>query len=112
MKKSQDLPDCNVSTTIRVLSSKWKIYIIQILEKNPMQFSEFISAIDGISKNVLSQTLRSMVEDGIIEKKIFPEIPYPHIGYGLSHIGITLIPVLKEMEKWGHFYKNYIQYKK
>lgn len=108
MIKSQNLPECNVSTTIKILNSKWKIYIIQLLEQNPMQFSEIIKAIDGISKNVLSQSLHSMLEDRIIEKKISPEISYPHIGYKLTYLGATLIPVLKEMEKWGQFYKDYI----
>jgi DNA-binding HxlR family transcriptional regulator len=61
---------------------------------------ELKKGIIGISQKVLTDNLRSMEEDGIVIRTVYPEIP-PKVEYKLSNLGETLRPIIKDMEKWG-----------
>jgi DNA-binding HxlR family transcriptional regulator len=61
---------------------------------------ELKKGIDGISQKVLTDNLRSMEEDGIVIRTVYPEVP-PKVEYKLSELGESLKPIIKDMEKWG-----------
>jgi DNA-binding HxlR family transcriptional regulator len=61
--------------------------------------------LDGISQKVLTDSLRSMEEDGLITRTVYPEVP-PRVEYALSDLGLTLKPVLDSMVAWGNAYKE------
>lgn len=61
--------------------------------------------LEGISQKVLTDSLRSMEEDGLITRTVFPEVP-PRVEYALSDLGETMRPILNAMQEWGTNYKN------
>ena len=71
----------------------------------PWRFNELKKDLDGISQKVLTDSLRSMEEDGIITRTVYPEVP-PRVEYALSELGESMRPVIKSMEDWGIAYKN------
>ena len=105
MKKKEELPDCPVATTVSLIGSKWKLLIIRNLLVRPWRFNELQRSLEGISQKVLTDSLRSMEEDGIITRTVYPEVP-PRVEYALSELGETLRPIISDMEKWGQAYKS------
>ena len=106
MTARQDLPQCPVGVTVSVIGSKWKLLILQQLSGGPMRFNELQAALAGISKKVLSTTLRSLDEDGIIIRKVHATAPIS-VEYRLSAIGLSLQPVLDAMSAWGSRYRHW-----
>ncbi|MGJ9385455.1 winged helix-turn-helix transcriptional regulator [Salipaludibacillus sp. CF4.18] len=105
MEKKKELPLCPVETTVGLISNKWKILILRELLKGTKRFGELRNGIDGISQKVLTQNLRSMEEDGIIQRQAYPEVP-PRVEYFLSDLGETLKPIIATMEQWGLGYQE------
>ena len=71
----------------------------------PWRFNELQRSLEGISQKVLTDSLRSMEEDGIITRTVFPEVP-PRVEYALSELGESMRPIIKSMETWGTEYKK------
>lgn len=105
MLKKEQMPACPVATTVQLIGSKWKILILRNLLSRPWRFNELKKDLDGISQKVLTDSLRSMENDGLIIRTVYPEVP-PHVEYSLSSIGESMRPIIQAMEQWGHFYKN------
>lgn len=106
MLTREELPECPVATTVQLIGNKWKLLIIRNLVYNEKQrFSDFIKSIPGISKKVLTDDLRALENDGIIERQVFAEVP-PRVEYSLSPLGQSLKPILDAMFDWGTDYKN------
>lgn len=105
MKTKLELPECPVATTVQLIGSKWKLLIIRNLLDRPWRFYELQKNLEGISQKVLTDSLRSLEEDQIIVRTVFPEVP-PHVEYSLSSLGVTLRPILDAMGKWGCDYKS------
>ena len=74
----------------------------------PWPFNELQKDLDGISQKVLTDSLRSMEEDGIITRTVYPEVP-PRVEYALSPLGESMRPILDAMEQWGNEYKKQLQ---
>ena len=105
MKKKEELPDCPVATTVSLIGSKWKLLIMRNLLVRPWRFNELQKSLEGISQKVLTDSLRSMEEDGIITRTVFPEVP-PRVEYALSELGESMRHIIKSMETWGTEYKK------
>lgn len=104
MKSKGELPECPVATTVQIIGSKWKLLIIRNLLTRPWRFNELRRDLDGISQKVLTDSLRSMEEDGIIVRTVYPEVP-PRVEYALSELGESMRPILDAMKQWGEDYK-------
>lgn len=104
MLKKEELPACPVATTVQLIGSKWKILIIRNLLTRPWRFNELRKNLEGISQKVLTDSLRSMEEDGIITRTAYPEVP-PRVEYALSELGESMRPILDAMERWGTAYQ-------
>ena len=104
MLTKEELPECPVATTVQLIGSKWKLLIIRNLQMRPWRFNELKKNLEGISQIVLTDSLRSMEEDGIIVRTVYPEIP-PRVEYSLSKLGESMKPILDAMEQWGNNYK-------
>lgn len=100
MLTKDELPECPVATTVQLIGNKWKILIIRNLLTRPQRFTEFTKTIPGISKKVLTDNLRALEDDGLIEREVFAEVP-PRVVYSLSALGETLRPILDAMWDWG-----------
>lgn len=105
MLTKEELPECPVATTVALIGSKWKLLIIRNLLQRPWRFNELRKDLDGISQKVLTDSLRSMEEDGLITRTVYPEVP-PRVEYTLSDLGKSLKPILDSMVAWGNAYKN------
>lgn len=104
MKTKAELPECPVAITVSLIGNKWKLLIIRNLLVRPWRFNELQKNLEGISQKVLTDSLRSMEQDGIITRTVYPEVP-PRVEYALSELGESMRPVLDSMKSWGEGYK-------
>ena len=104
MLTKDELPECPVATTVQLIGNKWKLLIIRNLLGQTQRFTDFVKTIPGISKKVLTDNLRALESDGLIEREVFAEVP-PRVEYSLSALGKTLKPILDAMWDWGTGYK-------
>ena len=100
-----NLPDCPVATPVQVIGNKWKLLILRNLLVRPWRFTELQKDLKGISQKVLTDSLRSMVADGIVVRTAYAEVP-PRVEYSLSELGESMRPILDSMKAWGEAYKN------
>ena len=106
MLTREELPECPVATTVQLIGNKWKLLILRnLIYNNSQRFTDFIKTIPAISKKVLTDNLRALEDDGIIEREVFAEVP-PRVEYSMSPLGKSLKPVLDAMKEWGTDYKN------
>ena len=98
------LPACPVETTLTLISSKWKVLILRDLLGGARRFGELRRSVGGVSQKVLTAQLREMEEDGLVNRKVYPEVP-PHVEYALTELGYSLKPVLDAMWSWGEAYQ-------
>jgi DNA-binding HxlR family transcriptional regulator len=103
----EEMPACPVATTLQLIGSKWKILIMRNLMSRPWRFNELKKDLEGVSQKVLTDSLRSMEEDGIVIRTVYPEVP-PKVEYSLSELGESMRPIIKAMEIWGTEYKKNI----
>ena len=108
MIKKENLPECPVATTVQLIGSKWKLLILRDLMTEKKRYNELRRSLDGISQKVLTATLKSMVEDGIVIRTAYPEVP-PRVEYSLSEIGESLRHIIDIMGQWGTHYKETLQ---
>lgn len=103
MTKEEAAPVCPVAATVGLIGNKWKLLIIRNLLARTHRFGELRKSLTGISQKVLTDNLRSLEGDGIVTRKIYPEVP-PRVEYSLSELGNSLRPILSAMETWGNGY--------
>lgn len=97
--------DCPVATTINLIGNKWKLLIIRDLLNGTRRFGELRKSLTGISQRVLTENLRELETDGLLNRKVFAEVP-PRVEYSLNDTGLSLKPIIKTMADWGIKYKN------
>lgn len=105
MDENTKLPACPVETTLTMISDKWKVLIIRDLLEGTMRFGELKKSLGTISQKVLTSNLRAMEENGLVNRKVYAEVP-PRVEYSLSETGYSLKPILDIMVEWGTDYKN------
>jgi DNA-binding HxlR family transcriptional regulator len=91
---------CPAEYTLSVIGGKWKIIILWQLFQGEKRFSELFRAMNGITQKMLTQQLREMEKDGIVDRKVFPQVP-PKVEYSLTLRGKSLKPVVDAMCQWG-----------
>ena len=99
-KKSVAPSDCPVTFTMSKIGGKWKPIILFLITKGANRFGILSRGIDGISKQMLTKQLRELEADGILERKIYAEIP-PRVEYFMTDLGNSLLPVIDQMKQWG-----------
>ena len=91
---------CPVQGTINVLSGKWKVLVVWHLGFGPRRFAELRDLLPGVSEKVLTEQLRQLEADGVLQRKTKPTVP-PQVTYFLSNAGDELIPMMSELCRWG-----------
>lgn len=92
---------CEIEVTLEVISGKWKSLIIWTLGIHEViRFNEFKNLIPEISQKMLTQQLRNLEKNKLVNRKIYNQVP-PMVEYSLSNMGKKLLPILKEMDLWG-----------
>lgn len=92
-------PQCPSRLVLERIADKWTALIIQILAKGTMRYSALQQRIGGISQKMLTQTLRSLERDGLVQRKVYPVVP-PRVEYSLTRLGRTLIEPLRSLCRW------------
>src|ERR671934_677440 len=92
-------PQCPSRLVLERIADKWTALIIQILAKGTMRYSALQQSIGGISQKMLTQTLRSLERDGLVQRKVYPVVP-PRVEYSLTRLGRTLIEPLRALCRW------------
>lgn len=105
MQTKLNLGCSSVKTTLEVIGGKWKPLIMFLLVEKTMRFSELQKSIVGITQKMLTQQLRELESDGLVSRKVFPQVP-PRVEYSITSHGKTLLPVLDTMHKWGENHKR------
>lgn len=91
--------DCTVRQILDRIADKWSLLVIALLAEKTMRFGELLREIDGISKKMLTVTLRNLERDGLIHREMFPEIP-PRVEYRLTPLGGTLLGTIESLVSW------------
>ncbi len=99
------LPACPVETTLTLISDKWKVLILRDLLTGTKRFGELKKSIGHVSQKVLTTQLRQMEVSGLLERKVYAEVP-PRVEYTLTELGYSLKPILDAMWKWGEGYQK------
>ncbi|NBL65941.1 transcriptional regulator [Flavobacterium sp. NST-5] len=92
--------NCPVVYCMNIIGGKWKPSIIHMIRTDRNRYSVLLKNITEISKQTLTNQLRELETDGIIERIIFPEIP-PRVEYNITDYGKTLLPIIDSMYQWG-----------
>ena len=91
---------CPVVATARIVSGKWTLLVLRDLAEGPRRFTELQRSLEGISPRTLSQRLRSLEEEGIVERREYAESP-PRVEYELTGKGVDLLPLVEAMRAYG-----------
>lgn len=108
MSKIKELPACPVETTLMLVGSKWKLLIMRNLFMRPWRFNELQKSLTGVSQKVLTDSLRAMEADGIINRTVYAEVP-PRVEYSLTELGQSMKPIMDSLALWGENYKKTIE---
>lgn len=104
-EKEKVFPACPVETTLSLIGDKWKVLILRDLLPGTKRFGELKKSIGGVSQKVLTAQLRDMEENGLVSRKVYPEVP-PRVEYSLTELGRSLKSILDAMQDWGNEYKS------
>lgn len=91
---------CPVVYCMNIIGGKWKPSVIHMIRTDRNRYSILLKNITEISKQTLTNQLRELETDGIIERIIYPEIP-PRVEYTITEFGKTLLPIIDSMYQWG-----------
>jgi DNA-binding HxlR family transcriptional regulator len=91
---------CPVCRTANIVCGKWTLLVIRDLAGGSSRFCELERSLEGISPRTLSLRLRSLEEEGIVDRNTFPEVP-PRVEYVLTDKGQALVPLIEDMRRYG-----------
>ncbi len=97
--------NCPMEMCMDLIGGKWKVLILWHLSYGLLRFNELKKVFPEISQKMLTQQLRDLENNGLISRKVYPEVP-PKVEYSLTEIGKSLVPILQEMNKWGTNFAN------
>lgn len=91
---------CSIALALAIIGGKWKPLILWHLKDNTLRFNELRRSLGNVTQKILTEQLRQLEEDGLINRQVYPEVP-PKVEYSLTNSGYTVIPVLEMLSKWG-----------
>ncbi len=97
--------NCPMEMTMDLIGGKWKVLILWHLSIDVLRFNELKRMFPDVTQKMLTQQLRDLEANGLINRKVYPQVP-PKVEYSLTEIGCSLVPVLQEMNKWGTGFVN------
>src|SRR5881397_322118 len=92
---------CSVAASAEIIGAKWTALLVHDLSEGPRRFSQLEHSCAGISPRTLSERLRVLEQEGIVERRSYPESP-PRVEYELTGKGHSLLPIIDAMRSFGH----------
>lgn len=97
---------CSVEATLLVIGGKWKgTLLYRLLTDGTLRFNEMRRILPDVSQRMLTTQLRALEHDGIITRKIYPEVP-PRVEYRLTDYGLTLRDAIMTLKAWGDVHQR------
>ncbi len=94
------MPYCPIKNVLDRVGDKWSILIIDFLgHHGTLRFNELAKLIEGISQRMLTVTLKTLEADGLVSRKLYPQIP-PKVEYSLTDLGRTMLPTIAVLKEW------------
>jgi DNA-binding HxlR family transcriptional regulator len=100
MNPVHETSSCAVAACAEIVGAKWTALLVHDLSEGPRRFSQLERSCAGISPRTLSERLRALEEEGIVERHSFPESP-PRVEYELTAKGVGLLPIIDAMREFG-----------
>jgi DNA-binding HxlR family transcriptional regulator len=101
MNPVHEATSCAVAATAEIIGAKWTALLVHDLSEGPRRFSELEHSCAGISPRTLSERLRALEDEGVVERRSYAESP-PRVEYELTEKGEALLPIIAEMRRFGH----------
>jgi len=100
------LAECPTEAALAVIGGRWKVPILWHLRRGTLRFGELSRLLGAVTQKMLTQQLRELERDGIVHRRVFPEVP-PRVEYSLTDFGTSLSPLLDALSAWGErFLRN------
>ncbi len=100
--------ECDLTYAVCKIGGRWKLLILCKLEDGKLRFSEIRKKINGITERMLTLQLREMEKEGLVKRTVYAEVP-PRVDYELTEIAKELIPIWKQLDKWGKKHRELVQ---
>jgi DNA-binding HxlR family transcriptional regulator len=91
---------CPLTAALAAIGGKWKLIIVYFLAESPKHFAALRKAMPGISQKVLTQQLRELISDGIVNREAKGAVPAP-VEYSLTEYGRSVLPLVEDARLWG-----------
>jgi DNA-binding HxlR family transcriptional regulator len=101
MNPIHEAASCAVAACAEIIGAKWTALLVHDLSEGPRRFSELEHSCAGISPRTLSERLRALEDEGLVERRSYAESP-PRVEYELTDKGEALLPIIHEMRRFGH----------
>jgi DNA-binding HxlR family transcriptional regulator len=101
MNPIHEATSCAVAACAEIIGAKWTALLVHDLSEGPRRFSELEHSCAGISPRTLSERLRVLEDEGVVERRSYAESP-PRVEYELTEKGEALLPIITEMRRFGH----------
>jgi len=99
-RRANPVTGCPLTAALAAIGGKWKMIIVYWLAESPKHFAAIRREMPGISPKVLTQQLRELVSDGIVERRPTGAVPAP-VEYSLTEYGISVLPLVEGARLWG-----------
>lgn len=96
---AEEYETCPVTDLLRRVGDKWTLVLLTLLGRRPYRFNELDRAVEGISRRMLTRTLRGLEDDGLVAREVFPTTP-PMVEYRLTPLGESLLVPLNALATW------------
>lgn len=93
------LADCPARLAVEIIADKWSVVVLYALSKGPRRHGELVDLIGGISRKMLTQTLRRLATHGLVSRHPYAEVP-PRVEYQLTDLGTTLVQPIELLADW------------
>ena len=100
LRRSNPISGCPLTAALAAIGGKWKLIILYWLAESPKHFAALQRAMPGISQKVLTQQLRELASDGIVQRQPKGAVPAP-VEYSLTEYGQSVIPLVEKVRLWG-----------
>jgi len=96
--------NCPFTRAIGTIGNKWKPIIINVIGTRSIRFGQLDAIVPNISRKVLTEQLKELEEDGLLQRLAYKEIP-PRVEYSLSEKGLAFLPILESIKEWNIKYE-------
>ncbi len=104
----QVVAGCPIRDVIERIGDKWSVLVVVSLQDGPVRFSGLLRGVDGISRRMLTRTLRLLERDGLVDREVFPTTP-PSVEYSLTDLGRGLAGTLEAVSAWAIAHRDDVE---